>query len=145
MITTDTTIDPRQPSLFEKKTNTGAALQAGCRGVVAAFACLASLSASAEYPERPIRYIVPSAPGGGADISARLLTTELGRPRDAITTLRNIVENVDPDYEPAIEWLAELSGNLGDHAGLASALSRRLAASNPRKPACRNSCSSPAR
>jgi tetratricopeptide (TPR) repeat protein len=57
---------------------------------------------------------------------AQVLTTELGRPRDAITTLRNIVENVDPDYEPAIEWLAELSGNLGDHAGLASALSRRL-------------------
>ncbi len=32
---------------------------------------------AAEYPERPIRYIVPSAASGGADISARLLTTEL--------------------------------------------------------------------
>jgi tripartite-type tricarboxylate transporter receptor subunit TctC len=36
-----------------------------------------STNAAAEYPDRPIRYIVPSAPGGGADISARQLTAEL--------------------------------------------------------------------
>ena len=33
--------------------------------------------ARAEYPDRPIRYIVPSAAGNGADISARMLTAEL--------------------------------------------------------------------
>jgi len=57
---------------------------------------------------------------------AQLLVTELGRPRDAIITLRNIVEEVDPDYDPAIEWLAELAGNLGDNVGVASASWRRL-------------------
>jgi tetratricopeptide (TPR) repeat protein len=57
---------------------------------------------------------------------AQVLVTELGRPLDAITTLRNLLANVDADYDPAIEWLAELAGNLGDNAGLATALARRL-------------------
>lgn len=44
--------------------------------LVLAVMAVATASA-AEYPDKPIRYIVPSAPGGGADISTRLLTAEL--------------------------------------------------------------------
>jgi tripartite-type tricarboxylate transporter receptor subunit TctC len=43
----------------------------------AAIGVLALPAARAEYPDRPIRYIVPSAAGNGADISARMLTAEL--------------------------------------------------------------------
>ena len=44
---------------------------------VAICAVLTTTNAAAEYPDRPIRYIVPSAAGGGADIAARQLTAEL--------------------------------------------------------------------
>lgn len=40
---------------------------------------LAAGSAHAEYPERPIRIIVPSAPGGGPDVGTRLIAAELTR------------------------------------------------------------------
>jgi tripartite-type tricarboxylate transporter receptor subunit TctC len=40
---------------------------------------MCSTAARAQYPERPIRYIVPSAAGGLPDVGARILTGELSR------------------------------------------------------------------
>jgi tripartite-type tricarboxylate transporter receptor subunit TctC len=34
---------------------------------------------AADYPERPIRYVIPSAAGGGPDTAARVVMAELGR------------------------------------------------------------------
>ena len=45
--------------------------------LIAALGAFHLLAARADYPDRPIRYIVPSAAGNGADISARMLTAEL--------------------------------------------------------------------
>ena len=55
------------------------------RAVLAAcLAACASLAAAQSYPDRPIRWIVPYAPGGGSDTLARViapqLTRELGQP-----------------------------------------------------------------
>ena len=54
----------------------------------AAFFCVIAspLACSQEFPNRPIRFVVPFAPGGPADVSARTLSIKL-----AETLRQNIV------------------------------------------------------
>ena len=46
--------------------------------IAALIAAAPAAHAQSSYPERPIRMIVPFAPGGGSDISARTMSNELG-------------------------------------------------------------------
>lgn len=48
-------------------------------GITAAFGATTIAYAQATYPERPITMIVPSAPGGTTDFTARLISDQLGK------------------------------------------------------------------
>lgn len=48
-----------------------------CSFAVFALACISTAPAQ-DYPSRPIRYIVPQAPGGSSDTLARLITQRVG-------------------------------------------------------------------
>ncbi|MBI3069068.1 MAG: tripartite tricarboxylate transporter substrate binding protein [Betaproteobacteria bacterium] len=48
-------------------------------GLIGIFAAVASISAPAQtYPTRPVRLIVPYAPGGGTDVLGRMISQRLG-------------------------------------------------------------------
>jgi tripartite-type tricarboxylate transporter receptor subunit TctC len=53
-------------------------MTARVRSALAAFLLVALPALADDYPSKPIRVVVPYAPGGGADILARLVGQELG-------------------------------------------------------------------
>ena len=52
----------------------GKILATSCAGVLA---CVAGLASGQQYPSKPVRVIVPFAPGGGSDITARQFSAKL--------------------------------------------------------------------
>jgi tripartite-type tricarboxylate transporter receptor subunit TctC len=56
-----------------------AAKAAGCASIVAVLIAGAANASAAAYPERTLRYVMGSAPGGGPDVAARIVMAQLGR------------------------------------------------------------------
>ncbi len=78
------------------------------RFLVAAVALLLACGAGAQYPDRPIRFIVPQAPGSATDTVARILAPEMAkqlgqqvivdnRPGGALTIGIDLVAKAAPD------------------------------------------------
>lgn len=76
-----------------------------CLGLLA---CVIASTAAADYPEKPIRLIVPQAPGSATDTVARILAAEIGkdigqqivvdnRPGAALTIGLDLTAKADPD------------------------------------------------
>ena len=78
------------------------------RAAIAGAALAWATGAQADYPERPLRFIVPQAPGSASDTSARIIAAELtrilgqqvvvdNRPGGALTIGINMVVRAAPD------------------------------------------------
>lgn len=78
------------------------------RFIFAILACTFATAAAAEYPEKPIRLIVPQAPGSATDTVARIVAAEVGkqinqqiivdnRPGAALTIGLDLTAKSDPD------------------------------------------------
>jgi tripartite-type tricarboxylate transporter receptor subunit TctC len=83
-------------------------LRFASRLLVCTIAAFASGAAVAEYPDRPVRLIVPQAPGSATDTVARILGAELGkelgqqvvvdnRPGGALTIGLDLTAKAEPD------------------------------------------------
>lgn len=78
------------------------------RSIICVFCWVASVSLAQEYPNRPIRLLAGSTPGGGTDITARIVGNKLAerfgqtviidnRPGIGNVIARNIAEQSSPD------------------------------------------------
>src|SRR5882672_118662 len=96
------------------------------RAVLALWSCIACAPAPAQdYPSRPVRIIVPSAPGGGFDLVGRVLAQKLGeqagqpfvvenRPGAGTLVGTQLAARAAPDgYNLVVGGLSNIALNMG--------------------------------
>ena len=95
------------------------------RGITAALAMLANLAIidaiSAEYPAKPIRFIVPFPPGGGTDIGTRIIAAKLSERfgQQVIVDNRGGAAGIigtEVAAKAAPDGYTIMMGNIGTHA-----------------------------
>ena len=59
------------------------------RSLLAVFLALVATAAHAVYPEKPIRFIIPSAPGGSPDVLMRILLSQMSQQMGAAFVVEN--------------------------------------------------------
>jgi len=72
----ETNVKPTLPKSFVRRTVIRSVAGASILG---AFGALAPLARAQTFPDRPVRWVVPWPPGGGADLLARVLQVKLGQ------------------------------------------------------------------
>jgi len=51
-----------------------------CRALAAIFLlCITGMALAETYPQRPVRVIMPTAPGGGSDVPGRVVAQKFGK------------------------------------------------------------------
>src|SRR5690242_1930151 len=95
------------------------------RLVIALLSCVACPALAQDYPSRPVRVVVPSAPGGGFDLVGRVLAQKLGeqtgqpfvvenRPGAGTLVGSQLVARAAPDgYTLLVGGLSNIALNMG--------------------------------
>jgi tripartite-type tricarboxylate transporter receptor subunit TctC len=79
----------RLPSPPMQKRSRSRLAQRLCSAVLIAGVCAFSQTAAADYPDRPVRLVVPFPAGGGADTLARLIMPRVGQALGATIVIDN--------------------------------------------------------
>ncbi len=85
----DSTADPRRPPHATGRTGLARRVCLRLLAAILAAGTLAGAATAADYPDRPIRLIVPFPAGGGADALARLIVPRIAQALDASIVIDN--------------------------------------------------------
>src|SRR5437773_593905 len=126
MVGPDREIVRKTPRYSNMKVMSNFGSSRSCRGacVLAAFSVFSAAPAQ-DYPSRPVRVVVPSAPGGGFDLVGRVLAQKLGEQTGQAFVVENrpgagtlvgtqlVARSVPDGYNLVVGGLSNIALNMG--------------------------------